>query len=130
MDVAVSCPVPAAHAWEVSTDLASWPQWGPSVTAVDPATGSVHAGMVGRVRTPVGVWLPFTVDDVQPGHRWTWHIGPVPATGHRVDHVADAECRLVIEVPVWAVAYAIVCHVALRRLSALAVARFEPRPDD
>lgn len=128
MDVAVTCPVPAEVAWDVSIDLALWPEWGPSVVAVDPPTGSVRPGMTGRVRTPVGVWLPFTVDDVDAGHRWTWHIGPVPATGHRVDRVTDDTCRLVIEVPLWAAAYGIVCHVALRRLSGLAVAHHEGQP--
>lgn len=129
VDVSVTCPVPAVVAWEVSTDLALWPEWGPSVTAVDPPAGSVHAGMTGRVRTPFGVWLPFTVDDVDPGVRWTWHIGPVPATGHRVDRVDDDSCRLVIEVPLWAAAYGLVCHVALTRLSALVVAHHEGAGD-
>lgn len=80
----------------------------------------VESGLTGRVRTPVGVWLPFTVDEVVAGTRWTWHVAGIPATGHRVDVVTAATSRLVIEVPPWAVAYAPVCLLGVRRLSALA----------
>lgn len=121
-EVSETCDVAWPHAWAALAGYTHWPSWGPSITAVEPSMGEVAMGDRGRVRTPVGGWLPFTIDDVEPGRRWTWHVAGLPATGHRVDPVGATRSRLVIEVPWWAAPYALVCRVALRRLVGVAEA--------
>jgi hypothetical protein len=64
------------------------------------------------------VSLPFTITDFEPGRRWAWSVGGVPATGHAV--VPDgAGCRVRFEVPWWAAAYVTVCAIALARIEKL-----------
>lgn len=109
---------PPDEAWTLLADTRHWTSWGPTVTAVDPGDVTVTPGLDGRVRTPVGLWLPFTVTDVDPGRRWTWDVAGVGATDHRVEGTADG-CRVVFGVPRWAPFYAPVCALALRRIGAL-----------
>jgi hypothetical protein len=112
---------PAATVWSLFTDTAVWPDWGPSITAVDldHADGTrIDAGTTGRVRV-AGVWLPFSITTCAD-YRWTWSVARIPATGHRVDPLDADQCRAVFEVSPLAVGYAPVCRVALRRLDRLA----------
>ena len=120
MDVAREVPAAPAAAWRLLTDLDAWPRWGPTVTAAELTGGGrrLTGGTRGRVRTPVGLWLPFAVTAFEPGYRWVWRVAGVPATGHRVEPHAGG-CRVVFEVPVLAAAYAPVCHRALDRIAAL-----------
>jgi hypothetical protein len=109
---------PPADAWDRLVDTAAWPEWGPSVAAVDADERRVRAGTTGRVRVRgVGVWVPFEVTsldwDGERG-RWTWRVARVPATGHAVAPV-DGGCRVAFEVPVAAAAYVPVCRRALAR---------------
>ena len=104
--------------WVVLTDTELWPRWGPSVTDVDCTDRFVREGSTGRVRTPVGVWLPFTVRTCTD-RRWTWDVAGVPATGHRVEERGDGALA-VFELPPLAVGYAPVCRRALRRIEELA----------
>lgn len=101
-------------AWELVTDTGRWPEWGPSVRAVDCERRYITADTEGRVHTPLG-WVPFRVVDCAD-RRWTWRVAGVPATGHRVD--ADPT-RIVFEVPAIAAGYAPVCAIALRRIERL-----------
>lgn len=117
MDIARVVPAPAATMWTLLARPHHWPEWGPSVRAVDCDDAEIRAGTRGRVRTPLGLWLPFVVTAVDPERSWHWRIGGIAATGHRVERV-DAHCsRVVFEVPTWALPYGIVCRVALRRLA-------------
>jgi uncharacterized protein YndB with AHSA1/START domain len=108
-------PVPAERAWDVLTDLDAWPRWGPSVAGatLDGGGRRLTAGASGRVRTSLGVELPFTVTAFEPGRRWAWRVMGVPATGHRVEPLGDDRCRVVMEVPVWAAPYGAVCWWAI-----------------
>ena len=115
---------PAAVAWDLLIDTARWPAWGPTVAGAEVRTGGdgtrIGPGATGRVRTPVGLHLPFEVTDFDPGRRWAWAVGGVPATAHRVEPLADDRCRVTFEVPRWAPPYLAVCALALRRIERLA----------
>jgi hypothetical protein len=107
--------------WTVLTDTELWPRWGPSVTAVECSDRFVREGSTGRVQVPVGIWLPFAVRTCAD-RRWTWDVGGVPATGHRVEVVdgrSDAALAT-FELPPLAAGYAPVCRRALRRIGELA----------
>jgi uncharacterized protein YndB with AHSA1/START domain len=118
VEVARRMQASPASAWRVLSEPASWPSWGPTVRAVEADDEVLHTGSTGRVQTAVGVWVPFKVTEVDPGHRWTWRVAGIPATGHRVEPDPDG-CRVVFEVPTWGLAYAAVCEVALRRIERL-----------
>lgn len=111
-------PVPPAAAFELLVRTRSWPRWGPSVVAVDPPDARIELGTTGRVRTAVGLWLPFEVTALEKGRSWSWRVAGVPATGHRVEPT-DGGCRICFDVPAPAAPYLAVCHLALRRLAAL-----------
>ena len=99
--------------------------WGPTVTEARLDVGrrtSLAPDSTGRVRTPLGVWLPFTVTqwhDDGARRAWSWRVVGVPATSHEV--VADGSaCRVRFGVPLWAPAYLPVVELALRRIRAIA----------
>lgn len=125
LDVGRELPVPASVAWRLLTDTRTWPWWGPSISAVDLDPPVITAGARGRIRTSVGVWLPFEITDLVPGARWSWRVFGVPATGHRVETTPNG-CRVVFEVPTVAAPYAAVCRLALRRMARLVAG--EPGP--
>lgn len=109
---------PPDRIWSVLTHTRYWPEWGPSVSAVDPPDAEIRAGTTGRVRTPVGVAVEFEVTECAP-YRWTWTVAGVPATGHRIDPQPDGTSRVVFELPAVAFPYVPVCELALRRIERL-----------
>ena len=82
--------------------------------------GFLRHGATGRVWTPVGVPLPFTITDFEPGRRWSWRVAGVPATGHGVEG-DGAACRAWMGAPLWAPAYLPVLQIALKRIEEMAV---------
>lgn len=112
---------PPEEVWELFVDTDMWPVWGPSITEVSTSERHIDTGATGQVRVRGGIWLPFTVTVVSD-FRWTWRIGPVSATGHRVEP-ADGGCRAAFEVPLLAVPYIPVCVLGLGALSSLAAQR-------
>ena len=125
MDVVADISTPARVVWSILTDTTLWPVWGPSVSAVDAPSRFVCLGMRGRVRTAVGLWVPFSISELDLGRRWAWRVAGLPATGHRVEALTPGTCRAVFEVPRWAVPYAIVCRVALGRIARIAASHPE-----
>jgi hypothetical protein len=107
-------------AWDMLVDTDRWPEWGPSVRAVEAEHRRIREGTTGRVRLPGGLWLPFEVTACRD-YRWTWRVARIPATGHRVDPPADpgAGCRVVFELPPLALGYVPVCLRALERIEGL-----------
>lgn len=103
-------------AWELLSSTRTWPVWGPSVTAVEPADATIHTGMRGRLRTPVGVWLPFRITSCDAPRSWGWSVGGVPATSHTVD-VVPGGCRIGFAVAAPALPYLVVCRIALGRIA-------------
>ncbi|WP_255195904.1 SRPBCC family protein [Halorarius litoreus] len=116
----VSHPIdaPPERVWALFCDTEAWPEWGPSVSAVESPTRTIEAGTRGRVKTVGGLWLPFEVTSCE-NYRWTWDVAGLPATGHRVEKCGSG-CRAVMEVPVVAAAYVPVCKRGLERLGSLA----------
>lgn len=109
----------SVRVWELITDTRTWPLWGPSVCAVDCDQQHITAGARGRVRTPLGIWLPFHITTFEDGRYWDWRVAGLAATGHRVDPLGSRRCRLSFTVPVWAFGYGIVCHRALTQIDGL-----------
>ena len=111
---------PTAAVWRLLVDLDAWPEWGPTVrrAALEDAE-ELGGGVRGRVWTPVGLSLPFTITEFVPGRRWAWSVAGVPATAHEV-RPDGRGCRVRFEVPWWASAYLPVCAVALGRIAEMA----------
>lgn len=116
-----SIAAPPDVAWRLLTDLAAWPQWGPSVFGASIDTDELRLGTRGTVRTAAGVSLPFEVTVFEDGRRWAWRVAGVTATDHRVDPTPDG-CRVTFGVSWWAPGYLAVCAIALRRIERLATA--------
>jgi len=111
---------PAEDVWRLLVDPEVWPRWGPTVVAAQIDGGFLRHGATGRVWTPVGVPLPFTITDFEPGRRWSWRVAGVPATGHGVEG-DGAACRAWMGAPLWAPAYLPVLQIALKRIEEMAV---------
>ena len=120
---------PAAVVWMLMTDVRRWAEWGPTVADAQLDAGadldqtriSQHA--TGRVRTPIGVWLPFTITHLRAdaaGGSWSWSVAGVPATRHEVLDLGGGASRVRFATPWWAPAYVPVVELGLRRLGALA----------
>ncbi len=107
---------PASQVWRLITDTRAWPQWGPTVRAVDCRDRYIQAGSKGRVRTPIGIWLPFKVERYEHQRYWDWRVGGVVATGHWVKALGRKRCELAFSVPFWAAGYGVVCRAALNRI--------------
>jgi uncharacterized protein YndB with AHSA1/START domain len=108
-----------AAAWDLFTDTTRWPEWGPSITAVECEGRFVEAGTEGYVRTVGGLRVPFRIETCND-RRWTWRVAGITATGHRVESVdAGERCRIGFEIPIWAAPYVSVCLVAVRRMDRL-----------
>ena len=105
--------------WQILTDLAAWPRWGPTVSRAELDGTGLLLGATGRVWTPIGVPLPFVITDFEPGRSWGWDVAGVPATRHRVEPRGGG-CRVGMSAPVWAPAYLPVLAVALGRIDSMA----------
>jgi hypothetical protein len=126
---------PSSDVWRLLVDLDAWPQWGPTVSGarLDDGSRRLSAGATGAVRTPVGVWLPFTVTELtEPAGSaaapegvwaWSWRVAGVPATRHEVRATGDRSCVVALGAPVWAAAYLPVLAVGLDRIARLATRR-------
>lgn len=109
---------PADSVWDLLVDARRWPEWGPSVRDVECDDHLIQPGSTGRVKTPVGIWLPFEIVSCEP-YRWTWRVAGVPATGHRIEVLSEESCRVIFELSPIAVVYVPVCQRALRAIVAL-----------
>lgn len=116
-ETVVTIAAPAAVVWQVTHDVASWPQWSPTMDEVScHEPGPIAVGSRVHVRQPRVRPATWVVDHVSAGRRFCWHTaGP----GYRLvaDHVVDSlpdpagtEVRLSAAVtgplswPVWLVA--------------------------
>lgn len=103
--------------WGLFVETSRWPEWGPSVSEVECQDRRISTGSTGRIKTIAGVWVPFVITACRD-FRWTWRIGPIPATGHRVQS-DGRQCRAAFEVPLYAAPYVPVCRRGLRAIDAI-----------
>ncbi len=108
---------PSDAVWDLITDTTRWPQWGPSVAAVDCADRFIRKGTRGRVKLPIGIWIPFVVTDYREERYWSWRVGGVRATGHRIEPLGGNSCALFFEVPALGAIYLVICWIALKRIA-------------
>jgi hypothetical protein len=120
LEVSATIASSPAVAWGLLTDTHAWPQWGPSVRAVDSPARFITAGTRGRVQTTVGVWLPFEITHWEEGRAWCWRVAGIPATGHLIEATGPDRCRVTFTIPEWAPFYLPVCRSALRAIGRLA----------
>jgi len=116
----IEIEAPADQIWSLLTTFRRWPEWGPSVRAVEAEVDVLGPGVSGWVQTAVGLWLPFRIDDFEAGRAWGWSVAGIPATGHRVTPLSDARTRVVFTVPRLFLPYRWVLSRALRRLKRIA----------
>ena len=117
----IDVEAPGKLAWQELIELSNWPHWGPTVRAarLDDGTRRVFAGATGSVQTPLGVWLPFRIDewhDAGPRMSWSWRVAGVHATEHSVSELGVSRCRVEMNVPWLAPAYLGVVGLALTRI--------------
>jgi len=109
---------PRASVWDVLIDTGRWPEWGPSISAVESSARHIQAGTTGRVRLLGTVWLPFEITGCAD-YRWTWDVARIDATGHFVEPHPDGAV-VGFEMPVLAAGYVPVCRRACARIDRLA----------
>ncbi len=79
----------------------------------------IRKGTEGRIKTAVGIWLPFSITEYKEGHFWSWKVGGIRTTGHRVETQEEGLCKLTFEVPVLAAPYVYICKIALDRIAGI-----------
>jgi uncharacterized protein YndB with AHSA1/START domain len=114
---------PVDIVWDVLTDTDCWPDWGPSVTAVETDSRYISDRSTGRVRVAGAVWLPFDVTACAP-YRWAWDVAQLPATGHFAEERTTGSV-VGFEIPPLATGYAPICARACRRIATIAKRRNE-----
>jgi len=121
--VAAEVDAPADRVWDLLVDTERWPEWGPTVAAVESPARRIEAGTAGRVEIrPLGVRVPFEVNRFdEAGMRWHWAVARLPAPGHHVTETGEG-CRVEFEMPLAAGGYAPVCRRACRNVRRLAEA--------
>ncbi len=119
VEVSRSIEAPAALLWKLMARTRYWTEWGPTVTAVE-GPETIGAGAVGRVRTPIGLWLDFEITDFEEGHHWAWRVARLSATTHRIRPDGKGGSIVTFSAPWWAAPYASVLWLGLRRLDELA----------
>ena len=114
---------PIETVWPVIADTTLWPEWGPSVVAVDCRETLIRTGLTGRVKTALGIWLSFEITNCLAPHYWHWKVCGVPATGHRLMRRSASQCVLAFEFPAVMFPYALVCRKAANHIAHIAQSR-------
>lgn len=110
---------PSEEVWNLITDTSRWPEWGPSVIAVDCMDRYIRNGSRGRIKVPLGIWVPFLITDFKDKCYWSWKIWGIHATGHRIEPLDDLSCNIFFVVPTLAAPYLFVCWIAIKRIEAM-----------
>ena len=119
VEIGALIPAPHGAVWDILTDTVCWNEWGPTVTAVDSADKHIRECSTGRVRSLLGVWLPFVITEFDDGKSWSWCVAGIRATGHRVEQIDEQTTLVFFRVPLYAAPYILVCKLALLKISKL-----------
>jgi len=119
IEVSQAIQAPRSEVWDLLTYTNRWAEWSPFVSDVDCPRRRINEGTTGRVKTPIGVPVPFEVTEYESEEYWEWNIARIPATGHRVGR-ASGKTVVVIEVPIHAAGSAPLCRRALDSLREVA----------
>lgn len=83
---AIDVPALAPRVWDVLCDVEHWPQWTPSMTAVELLTaGPLAVGSRVRIKQPRLPTVEWTVDQLIPGRAFAW-TARTAGTTSRADH--------------------------------------------
>jgi len=119
IEVSQRVKAPQGALWDLLTDTTRWAEWGPSVVHVFCSDRRIQKGSQGRVKTALGLWVPFVITHFEPERYWSWQVFGIPATGHRVDALGRGLCRLAFEVPLFGAPYVMVCREAIIRIASM-----------
>jgi len=83
-------PALPAEVWERYAVPARWPGWSPQITGVEFSAERLITGGSGRVLGPLGLAVPFTVEDVdEAARRWSWRVAVGPLRVRLLHWVAE-----------------------------------------
>jgi uncharacterized protein YndB with AHSA1/START domain len=116
----IEIAAPVNTVWPLLAEFRWWPSWGPTVRAVVADATSVAPGTRGRIQTPIGMWVPFEITNVEPERSWNWTVAGIRATGHHVTALDPGRTRVDFTVSGWLAPYAVVLNAGLRNLKRLA----------
>lgn len=101
-ETSIDIEAPAERIWDVMADVAKWPEWTPSVLAVEDVTPGLGLGgsaLVDARATPKTRW---TVTRWEPGHGFDWQTrfrGTTTTGGHWIEpHAGKNRVTLSIDV--------------------------------
>ena len=120
--ITVAGPVDVATAWTRYADVRRWKDWAPQIRGVEAAGERLVAGLTGRVRAPLGVRVPFVVDEVdETGHSWRWTVSVLGVSVTMVHDLTatsgGTRAGLTIDAPApFALTYGLPARMVLRRL--------------
>lgn len=119
IEVSQAIEAPRSKVWGLLTYTDRWEEWSPFVSGVDSSRKRINRGTTGRIKTPVGVRVPFEVTEYESDEYWKWDVARIPATGHRLAR-ASGKTVVAIEVPLYAAGSAPLCRRGLDNLCELA----------
>jgi hypothetical protein len=114
----IEIAAPSDRIWPYVAEFEWWPRWGVSISDVESEANRVAPGVTGKVRTRLGLWLPFTIEDVVPGSFWDWSVAGVRATEHHLEPQRD-HARVRFTAPLVVAPYAAVMTASLKKLKRL-----------
>ena len=81
---------PPAEVWERYAVPTRWPGWSPQITGVELSAARLAPGLSGRVLGPLGLAVPFTIEDVdEAARRWSWRVAVGPLGVRLLHWVAE-----------------------------------------
>ncbi|WP_026931323.1 SRPBCC family protein [Glycomyces tenuis] len=87
---------PASVVWDLTTDIARWPELTPTMRSVEPLDPlPLKTGVRARIKQPLQPASVWTVTEFEPGRRFAWETrrGELTMTGTHLVEEVDGGCR-------------------------------------